>query len=175
MKKTDGMAPLEQTPTQEIDPAKVTHPAEVQVANLRKALADERVKTEALSRRCIRLGEALDAAILAEDNRVEKDMFNHINGNCYRKTALEENRNAMVARQKRIWENQKKAAEAYDKAIRKNAFSLGTSAVIGFGALIFGYAGFIHSALATTIAGTAAVAFGWALNTCVYLFGRCEK
>lgn len=154
---------------------KTRTPEELEIERLRKELGDERVKVDALSRRCIRLGEDLDAAVRADENRTEKDMFDTINGNCYRKTALEENRKALVAANKRRIANDKKAAAAYEKACRKNAFALGASAVIGFGALIFGYAGFIHGALAATIAGASAVAFGWALNTCVYLLGRCEK
>ena len=147
---------------------KTRTPAEIEVERLRKELGDERVKVDALSRRCIRLGEALDAAVRADENRTEKDMFNIINGNCYHRKALK-------AEWKRRCVYDKKVAAAREKACKKNAFALCASAVIGFGALIFGYAGFIHGALAATIAGASAVAFGWALNTCVYLLGRCEK
>lgn len=160
-KKTEGKTPY--TSTQETE-----------TENLRKALADERVKNEALSRRCIRLGEALDAALRAEDNRVEKRMFGIINRNCYRKIALEENRKAMLAERKRRIAHDKQAAAAYEKACHRNATALCGSAVIGFSAVIFGFAGFIHTALAATIAGVALMAFGWSLNTCVYLLGRCE-
>lgn len=147
---------------------KTRTPEELEIERLRKELGDERVKVAALSRRCIRLGEALDAAILAEENRTENDMFNIINGNNLHRKALK-------AEWKRRCVHDKKVAADREKACKKNAFALCASAVIGFGALIFGYAGFIHGALAATIAGASAVAFGWALNTCVYLLGRCEK
>ena len=153
-KKTEGKTPC--TSTQETE-----------TENLRKALADERIKTEALSRRCIRLGDALEAAIRAEDNRIENNMFATINGNCDRRKAL-------LAERKRRIAHDKNAAAAYEKACKKNALALCASAVIGFSAVIFGFAGFIHTALAATIAGVALMAFGWSLNTCVYLLGRCE-
>lgn len=165
-KKTEGMKPLEHNPTTQ-ETETTPHPAVIEAEQLRRMLSDERTKTEALSRRCIRLGEALDAAIRAEENRTEKDMFATINGNCYHRKALVAEGNYRMARAR-------KAAAAYEKACQRNATSLGISAVIGFGAILFGFAGFIHTAVAATIAGVAAIAFGWSLNTCVYLLGRCE-
>ena len=165
MKKTEGMPTLEHDASAKMEPP---HPAVIEAENLRNALADERTKTEALARRCIRLGSALDAAIRADENRQEKDMFAHINGNCY-------HRKALTAEGMRRRELERKAAEKFEDACKKNAFALGASFVVGFAAVIFGFAGFIHTALAATIAGAALIGFGWALNDCVYLLGRCEK
>ena len=171
MKKTSNDMPkLENetvTPDMEATQA-APHPAEIEADRLRIELSNERIKVEALSRRCIRLGEALDAAILAEDNRVEKDMFNHINGNCH-------HRKAMIAENKRRKAHERKMAEAFEDACTKNAIALCASALVAFGAIILGYAGFIHTAVAAIIAGGAAIAFGWALNDCAYLLGRCAK
>ena len=172
MKKTNNDMPKMDietvTPDMEAATQEAPHPAEIEADRLRIELNNERIKTDALSRRCIRLGEALDAAILAEDNRVEKDMFNHINGNCY-------HRKAMTAANKRRKANERKMAEAFEDACTKNAIALCASALVAFGAIILGYAGFIHSAVATIVAGCAVMAFGWALNDCVSLLGRCSK
>lgn len=166
MEKTNnGMPPLNNDATEKQAPP---HPAVIEAERLRKELIDERIKTEALSRRCIRLGEALDAAILAEEERAEKKMFDHINGNCY-------HRKAVAVASKRRKAHDKKMIEAFEDACTKNAVALCTSAVIGVGAIILGFAGFIHVALAAIIAGGASMAFGWALNDCVYLLGRCSK
>ena len=55
--------------------------SENELKRLRAELADERIKTEALSHRCIRLGEALDAALLAENNRTDKHHTTKVNQN----------------------------------------------------------------------------------------------
>lgn len=144
------------------------HPAEIEAERLRRELCDERTKTEALSHRCIRLGEALDAALLAEDNRTEKSMFDHINGNCYHRKALK------IANKRRMVHEQK-MAEAFENACTKNAISLCASFVVCLVAIILGFVGFIHTAVAAILAGCALMAFGWALNDCAYLLGRCGK
>lgn len=146
----------------------VRHPAEIEAERLRLELTEERVKSDALSRRCIRMGEALDAAILAEDSRAEKEMFDHINGNCYHRKAM----NVAGVRRRA---NEKKKAEAFKKACAKNAVSLCISFVVFCAAIILGYAGFIHTAIATIFAGGSLLSFGWSLNNCAYLLGRCEK
>ncbi len=142
--------------------------ADIELERIRIELADEKSKTDALSRRCIRLSEALDAAILAEDNRQEKDMFNHINGNCY-------HRKAMIAAGKRRMTQERRMAEAFENACTKNAISLCASFVVCLVAIILGFVGFIHTAVAALVAGGALMAFGWALNDCFYLLGRCDK
>lgn len=170
MKKANNEIPKQETneAMQEAEAVAAPHPAEVEAANLRMALADERVKTEALARRCIRLGDALDAAIMAEDNRIEQSMFAHINGNhCHREE--------LIAAAKRRMVHEQKMAKAHRKACRKNAVALSISAVAVFAALLLGFTGFIHTVFAAILAGAGLMAFGWALNTCVYLFGRCDK
>lgn len=152
----------------EIKQETAINPVSDETDNLRNALAEERFKTEVLARRCIRLGEALDAAILAEDNRVEKSMFDHINNNCY-------HREELIAANKRRIALEHKLAKAYRKACRKNAVALTFSAVAVFAALLLGFTGFIHSVFAAILAAIGLMAFGWALNDCVYLLGRCEK
>ena len=142
--------------------------SENELKRLRAELADERIKTEALSHRCIRLGEALDAALLAENNRTEKDLFDHINGNCY-------HRKAMAVANQRRQVRERKMAEAFENACTKNAISLCASFVVCLVAIILGFVGFIHTAVAAILAGCALMAFGWALNDCAYLLGRCGK
>lgn len=134
---------------------------ELEIANLRAALADERIKTEALSRRCIQLSAALD-----EDAKTEKEMIDMVNRNSAR-------RKAEAAAKKRLRKKQQEI-EAYEKACTRNAVALGLSMVIGSGAVILSIAGIIHPVLGAVIAGVSMIAFGWALNDCVYLLGRCE-
>ena len=166
MEKTNnGMPNLEHDANAKVAPP---HPAVVEADRLRAELADERAKTEALSRRCIRLGDALDAAILAEDNRTEKSMFDRINGNCY-------HRKAMVAAYQHRKAREQKMAEAFENACTMNAISLCASFVVCLVAIILGFVGFIHTAIAAILAGCALMAFGWALNDCFYLLGRCGK
>ena len=163
--------PMSEIPAEEKDStAKTTTPtpAEIENKRLRQELADERSKTEALSRRCIRLGEALDAAILAEENRTEKSMFDHINGNCYHREALQ-----VAARHRKVQE--RRMAKAFENACTKNALSLCASFVVSLVAIILGFVGFIHAAVAAIVACGALMAFGWALNDCFYLLGRCGK
>lgn len=144
------------------------HPAEIEADRLRAELCEERIKTEALSRRCIKLSGALDAAILAEENRAEKSMFDHINGNCY-------HRKAIVVAGKHRSAYERKMAKVYRKACKRNAFALCASAVATFAAILFGFTGIIHTVFAAILTGCALMAFGWALNDCVYLLGRCKK
>ena len=163
--------PMSAIPAEEKDStAKATTPtpAEIENKRLRAELVEERTKTEALSRRCIRLGEALDAAILAEENRTEKSMFDHINGNCY-------HREALLVSAKRREVQERRMAEAFENACTKNALSLCASFVVCLVAIILGFVGFIHTAIAAILAGCALMAFGWALNDCFYLLGRCGK
>lgn len=169
MKKETKEMPKLETPTAEnaINPETVTHPAEVEAHNLRNALADERVKTDALARRCVELGQALDYAILAEENRSEKSMFDHINGNCYHLKAVN-------AAGKRQAARNKKMVAAYKKACKKNAAAMCVSVVAAFAALLFGLTGLIHTVFAAILVGIALIAFGWTLNNCVYLLGRCK-
>lgn len=167
MKKTDsGIPPLDKDSDAKATPN--YHPAEIEAARLRIELNNERIKTDALSRRCIRLGEALDAALLAEDKRTEKDMFDHINGNCYHRKAMR-----IATKRRRLQEQ--KMAEAFEDACTKNAITLCVAAVSCIASIILGFAGFIHSALAAIIAAGSLLVFGWALNDCVYLLGRCDK
>lgn len=165
MKKTDEKS----TVAMDATGAEATrHPAEIEADRLRNELCEERIKVNVLSRRCIRLGEALDAAIQAEDDRIEKGVFDIINSNSA-------NREALLVEGKRRIASQKKAVAEYEKACKRNAISLACSTVIAFGAIIFGFAGLVHAALAATIAGIAITAFGWALNDCVYLLRRCKQ
>jgi hypothetical protein len=154
------------------------HPAELEANALRIELAEERYKTEALSRRCIRQGEALEALLRADDNRVEQNMFDHINGNSFQREAMdmadERRRRHFVDKQCRRLEREKKAAEANKKALKKSAVWLALSVTGGVAAVALGVAGYVHTTLATAAAGIALVAFGWCLNNCVSLLGRCK-
>lgn len=144
------------------------HPAEIENERLRRELAEERIKTEALSRRCIRLGEALDAAILAEDNRVESNMFAIINENC-------DNRMVVAAAENTRREKKKKELAALNKACKQNAVDLALAATIVLSATILGFSGLLHFALAALFAVVGLICLGWSLNNCVYLLGRCGK
>lgn len=163
-KTTEGMKPLK--------PEFSQAEAELIAMNLarkelEKKLAEEKIKTDALSRRCIALGKALEEYQDREHNREDAAIIDFVNGRCANNTALKETN-------RRYQFHAKKEAEAYERACTRNAYSLGLSAVIGFGAILFGFTGFIHAALAAIIAGISFMAFGWALNDCVYLLGRCE-
>lgn len=155
--ETKGMKPLDNR-----------HPAEIEADRLRLELADERTKTNALSRRCIQLDEALDAALKEVEDRTERDMFAIINGNCDR-------RKVIAAKEKRRRAAEDKAIAALERACKRNAVFLTVSAVVGFTAAIFGFAGLIHAVTASVTGCISAIAFGWALNDCVYLLGRCGK
>lgn len=155
--ETKGMKPLENP-----------HPAEIEAERLRAELADERLKTDALARRCIRLSDALEAALKDEEDRTERDMFAIINGNY-------EHRKAVAAAEKRRRAAEAKTAAALAKACRRNAFVLTASAVLGLTAAILGFAGLIPATAAAIGGCIFAIAFGWALNDCVYLLGRCSK
>lgn len=168
-KETKEMPKLENAAAENaINPETVTHPAEVEAHNLRNALADERIKTDALARRCIRLAEALDAAILAEDNRVESNMFAIINGNC-------DNHRALATAENNRREKRKKEMAALDKACKRNAVDLTLAATIAIAAMILGLTGLVHIAIAALFSIAGLIFFGWSLNDCVYLLGRCSK
>ena len=166
MKKTAGMTnPVEQnTPRETIQELS---PAEIENECLRKALAEEQIKTEALSRRCIRLGTALDAVLRAEDNRIEKEIIDLVNEHSDQRKAEE------IARKRRM-ANARKAARAYKKACTRNSVALGLSMVICFLSAMLGFAGIINPAIGAVIACISFIAFGWSLNTCVTLIGRCK-
>lgn len=147
--------------------ADARHPAEIEAERLRLELADERTKTEALSRRCIRLVEALDATLKAEADRTDNDMFKIINGNC-------ERHKAAVATARRRRAHEKKLIAAFDRACRRNAVCLATSFLLGLTVAILGFTCLIPAVAATVIGAICTMAFGWALNDCVYLLGRCK-
>lgn len=169
MKKTAEMTAAENTTaTQETTANAAPHPAEVEAAQLRVALADERIKTEALSRRCIRLGEALDEALLAEDIQIEADMLNVVNRHNRRYEAM---RVANIRRKAQA----KKAAMAYAKACKRNALSMSIAFAASFTAIALGIVGFIPHVAAAIVAGISLVAFGWTLSDFAYLLRRCGK
>ena len=164
-KKTAEAMPTEQNTSE----AKEIHtPAEMEADKLRIELNNERIKVNALSRRCIQLSAEHDAAIIAENNRIEQDMFDHINGNCYHKKAV-------TIASKRRNARHKKMAEFYSKALKKNAACLCGEVLITLVAILFGFASIIHSILAVILVVVSLIAFGWSLNNCVYLIGRCEQ
>lgn len=157
-KKTEGMKPLKPEKT----------PAEIELESLKRELADEKLKTSVLSKRCILLGKALEAFQAAENDRNDAEVISLVNGTYYRREALKDAEKHRKAKEK-------KAIKAYERACKRNAIALAASVVIGFSAMLFGFVGFINSALAAVFAGVAMTAFGWSLNDCVYLLGRCEK
>lgn len=167
MKKTEEMTTMQNPTAQSTAKIADPHPAVVEAENLRKALSEEQIKTEALSRRCIKLGVALDAALRVENDRIEKEMIGMVNEHSEKRKVEE------VARKRRI-AREKKEAEAYKKACTRNAVALGLSVVICFLSAMFGFAGIINPAIGAVIACISFIAFGWSLNTCVALIGRCK-
>jgi hypothetical protein len=129
-------------------------------ANLRAALADERTKNEALARRCIELGAALD-----EDARIEKEMIGAVNRHSARRKA----ETAAMNRRRMMQE-----IVAYEDACTRNAVFLGLSLLVSAGAAILTLTGIANPILGGIVTGVATIAFGWALNDCLYLLGRCE-
>lgn len=137
------------------------HPAEIENAKLRLELADERTKTEALARHCIKLGEALEAAI---EDRTESDMFAIINGNCDRRKA------AAIARKRRDIRRRK----ASDACMR-NSFAMVLTAMIALVAVVFCTTGIINPTLGTVIVGSCLIAFGWTSSACIHLLKVVEE
>lgn len=137
------------------------HPAEIENAKLRLELADERTKTEALARHCIKLGEALEAAI---DDRTESDMFAIINGNCDRRKA------AAIARKRRNIRRRK----ASDACMR-NSFAMVLASMIALAAVVFCTTGIINPTLGAVIVGSCLIAFGWTSSACIHLLRVVEE
>lgn len=133
---------------------------ELEIANLHAALADERLKNEVLSRRCIQLGVDLE-----EDSRIEKEMIDVVNRNSAKRQA---DAAAQNRRLKRI------ALDAYANACTRNAIFLGLSILIGAGAAALGFFNIINPAIGFLVTGICTVAFGWLLNDCMFLL-RCWK
>jgi hypothetical protein len=140
------------------------HPAEIENAKLRLELADERTKTEALARHCIKLGEAFEAAIEAEDDRAESDMFAIINSNCDRRKA------AAIARKRRDIRRRK----ASDACMR-NSFAMVLASMIALVAVVFCTTGIINPTLGTVIVGSCLIAFGWTSSACIHLLRVVEE
>lgn len=154
------------------------HPAEIENAKLRLELADERIKTDALGRRVIQLGEDLDAAIKALDNRTESDMFAIVNSHLDRRMAeavAEEirirNRKAVAIAKNRISIRKQKAADA----CKRNAVAMVLAPMIGFTSVILSITGFINPTLGTGIVGFSLLAFGWTLSSCIHLLRVVEE
>lgn len=156
---------MKKLPTDEAPAAQ--HPAEAEVARLRAELGDERIKTDALSRHCIRLGEALDAAGLAEEARTEADIFAAVNHNSDRRTA-----DAIAKRRKAI--RKRKAEIAYELACSRNLFFMGVNILVALTAFILNIAGIITPGWWAAISAICLIAFGWSLNTCLRLLRRME-
>lgn len=166
--KTGGMKPLEGYPINKNASKKAEPtPAEIELEKIKQELAEEKIKTATLSKRCILLGKALETLQATENDRNDAEVISLVNGTYYRREALKD-----AEKRRRVQE--KKDAEAYEKACKRNAIALAVPAVIGFSAMLFGFVGFIHTALAALITGVSLLAFGYALNDCVYLLGRCE-
>ncbi len=149
--------------TQETQATANPHPAEVAAEILRKALADERKKTEVLSHHCVRLSTELETLMAAENERADAEAIALANSS-FRRRKAERRRRA----------REKKAIDAYKKACTRNAISLSLATAICFFSAMLGFEGIIHPALAAPIACVSFIAFGWSLNTCINLIGRCE-
>ena len=140
------------------------HPAEVENAKLRLELADERIKTDALARRCIRLGEALDAALKAEGDRAEIDMFAIVNSYCDR-------RKASAIAENRINIRKQKAADA----CKRNSVAVVLASMIAIVSVILSITGIIDPVLSTAIVGICLIAFGWTMSACIHLLRVVEE
>ena len=153
--------------TEETKTTDCRHPAEIENARLRLELEEERTKTDALSRHCIRLGKALDAAIEAKENRLEQDMFAAVNENS-------EKRNAAAIAKKRSMIRKKKEAAAYEAACMRNTSTMAMSAVVGFFSYICIVAGILNIVWGSVIIAICVLTLGWSLNTCIRLLRRIE-
>lgn len=140
------------------------HPAEIESAKLRLELADERTKTEALARRCIRLGEALDAALKAEGDRAEIDMFAIVNSNCDRRKA------AAIAKNRISIRKQKAADDC-----KRNSVAVVLTSMIAFISVILSITGIINPILGTAIVGICLITFGWTMSACIHLLRVVEE
>lgn len=156
---------MKKLPTDEATAAQ--HPAEIEAARLRVELDKERLKTDALSRHCMQLGEALDASGQAEEARAERDFFAAVNANSDRRTA-----DAIVKRRKAI--RKRKADIAYELACSRNLFSMGGTILVALTAFLLYSTGIITTEWWAAISTICLVAFGWSLNTCLRLLRRME-
>ena len=95
-------------------------------------------------------------------------MFAIINSNCDRRKVVAE-------KEKRRRAAEKKIAAAIEVACKRNAMFLMVSAVLGFTSAILGFAGLIPAVASAILGCVFAIAFGWGLNDCAYLLGRCGK
>lgn len=156
-KETEGMKPLE-----------ARHPAEIEAEQLRAELAEERIKTDALSRHCIKLRRALDDARTDLNRIADAGVIGIVNGRQERLQAEKDN-------EKRRKIREEKALAEFDKACRRNAVSLIVNASIGFAAFILGCVDFIPTLASCIVTGISLFVFGWLMNNCIRLFGRCAK
>lgn len=154
------------------------HPAEIENARLRLALAEERTKTEALARRVIRLGEDLDAANKAEDDRAENDMFAIVNGHFDRRMAeaiaeeirIRSHRAAAITKN-RISIRKQKAADS----CKRNAVTMVLASMVGFTSVILSITDYINLNLGASIVGICLIAFGWTASACIHQLRVVEE
>lgn len=138
--------------------------AEKELEALRKELLEERTKNEALGRRCILLGMALEKAQSEANGYADGEVLGVVNGRHYHLKALE-------AAQKHRRAQEKKAIAAYEKACKSNAKRMGLAFVISALAVFFGIKGFIHPTIAVLMVIIDLLALGWLFNDCVSLLG----
>ena len=176
MKKITTNAPTPENNSPATNATK--HPAEIENARLRLALAEERTKTEALARRVIRLGEDLDAANKAEDDRAESDMFAIVNGHFDRRIAeavaeeirIRSHKAATIAKNRNSIRKQKAA-----DSCKRNAVTMVLASIVGFTSVILGITGFVNPILGASIVGLCLIAFGWTTSACIHQLRVVEE
>jgi hypothetical protein len=145
--------------------------AEKELEALRKELSVERTKNEALGRKCILLGMALEKAQANVNGYADGEVLGVVNGRHYHLKALEAAQKHIMEQEKHRRAQEKKAIAAYEKACKSNAKRLGLAFVIGALAVFFGIKGFIHPAIAVLMVIVDLLALGWLLNDFVSLLG----
>lgn len=138
------------------------------VENLQKELERERRKNRNLSNQNVRLGEALDAALRACNDRMEADMIDIVNAN-------NDNRKAREEKAAKVRAYDKKLSNSYMRACTLNAAALVSSVILAVGTIFLGHTGIINPNLATVLAAVFLPLVGWAAHDCKILFQFAES
>ena len=137
--------------------------ATVELEALHIQLAEERFKNEALSRQVVRLGQALDAAVRADDERIEGDMICIVNANNAKRSANERKAAEIDAKNKAI-------CKSFMRHARVNAATIGLSVTAATFSIVAGHYGVISPVVSTALSFVTLPIVGWAIHECALLF-----
>ena len=136
---------------------------EVTVERLQKENENLRRKNRNLANQAARLGEALDAALRASQDKVEACMMDMVNAN-------NANRKAREEKAAKVRSEDKKLSKSYMRACTLNAIALLSSVTLAGCTIILGHIGAISPELATGLSAVLLPLTGWAAHDCKILF-----